>query len=167
MVILRILHIVGGVFWVGAVLVSVLFLFKVVTDLGPLGGQMMGAFIKHRFFDAIPAAALVTILTGLDLFRRVSAGFDSAWMGSGRGITLSIGALAGLIAFVVGIFIGRPASMKAFALMERAGPMPDGPEKAALIAEAAPLRARGMGALRLAAALLVVATIGMAAAQYV
>ena len=166
-VILRVLHIVAGTFWVGAVLVTVLFLFKVVGDLGPAGGQVMGALLKRRYFDAIPAAALVTLLSGIDLLRRVSGGYDGAWMGSPRGIVLSIGAIGAILGFGLGVLVGRPSTLKAIALMGRAMPLPDGQEKAALVAQAGQLRARGMGALRVTAHLLVIATACMAAARYV
>jgi hypothetical protein len=166
-ILLRVLHIMGGILWVGSVLVTVLFLFKVIADLGPAGGQVMGALVRHRYLDVIPAAALVTVLSGIDLLRRASAGFDAAWMGSGVGITYSIGALTGLLALVVGLMIGRPATLKAVGLGPQVMAMPDGPDKAARVAELAALRARGQGALKVVAVLLVVATLCMATARYV
>ena len=167
MVILRVLHIVGGVFWVGSVLVTVLFLFKVVGDMGPSGGQFMAALVKRHYLDAVPVSALIAVLSGVELLRRSSGGFDAAWMGSATGITISIGALAAILGLVLGLFVGRSSTLKAVALMGRAMQLPDGQEKATLVGQAAPLRARGMSALRVTAVLLVIATVCMSAARYV
>lgn len=166
-VILRILHIVGGTLWVGSVLVTVLFLFKVIADLGPAGGQVMGALVRRRYLDVIPAAALVSVLSGIDLMRRASAGFDPAWMGSGPGITYSIGALAALVALTLGVMVGRRSTLKAVALGPKVMAMPEGAEKAAGMAQLAALRSRGQGALKVVAVLLVIASLCMAAARYV
>jgi hypothetical protein len=165
-IILRILHIVCGTFWVGAVFMTVLFLIKALADVGPVGGQVMGALIKRRYFDILPAIALVTVLSGIDLLRRVSGGFRSEYMGSRAGIVLSVGALAGLIALGIGVLVSRPATLGAAALMGRAASMPDGPEKGALMAQVAAKRARGMTSLYVVAVLLFVAVTTMAVARY-
>ena len=165
-VVLRLLHVLGGVMWVGAVLVTVLFIFKVTADMGPSGAQVMNGLVKHRFLDVIPAAALVTVLSGIDLLRRVSSGFDPAWMGSRMGITLSIGALAAILGLVVGVGVARPTTLKTLALGREIAGLPDGPDKASRMAALGALRARGQGALRVAAVLLVIATAAMAIARY-
>lgn len=166
-VLLRLLHVIGGVFWVGSILMTVLFLFKVVADMGPTGGQVMAGLAKHRFLDVLPAVALVTVLSGIDLLRRVSGGFEASYMGSSSGITYSIGGLAALVGFAIGVGIGRPTTLKTLAVGREVAGMADGPEKAARMAELGALRARGQGALRITAALLVVSTICMAIGRYV
>ena len=166
MIILRILHIVGGAFWVGAVFMTVLFLIKALADVGPAGGQVMGALIKRRYFEVLPAIALVTVLSGIELLRRVSGGFRSEYMGSRAGIVLSIGALAGLLGLAIGALVSRPATLGAAALMGRAASMPDGPEKGALMAQVAAKRARGVTSMYVIAVLLFVAVTCMAAARY-
>ncbi|MBL8984201.1 MAG: hypothetical protein JNL26_18590 [Gemmatimonadetes bacterium] len=164
---LRLVHVLGGMFWVGAVLMTVFFLFKVVADMGPAGGQVTGGLMKHRYFDVLPAIALLTVLSGIDLLRRVSGGFQPAYMGSPIGITYSIGALAGLLALAVGVGVGRRMTVKALALGKELAAMPDGPDKAARMAELGTLRARSQMALRVAALLLVIASVCMAIARYV
>ena len=164
---LRLVHVLGGIFWVGAVLVTVFFLLKVVAEMGPAGGQVMSGLLKHRYFDALPAAALLTVVTGVDLLRRVSAGFDPAYMGSRIGITFSIGGLAGILAFAVGVGIGRPLTLKALALGKEMAAMPDGPDKAARMAQLGAMRARSQMVLRVAAFFLVIAAVCMAIARYV
>ena len=163
---LRLVHVMAGVIWVGAVLVTVLFIFKVVADMGPAGGQVMGGLVKHRYLDAIPAVALLTVLSGIDLFRRASGGFDATWLRSSLGMTYSIGAVAALLALAIGVGVARPTTLKTLAMGREAAALPDGPEKAARMAEVGVLRARGQGALRMAAGLLVLSTACMAVARY-
>lgn len=166
LLILRVLHLLAGTFWVGAVLVTVLFLFKAFGDAGPAGGQVMGALIRRRYLDVVPAAALVTVLSGIDLLRRASSGFAPEWFGSRAGIAYSVGAVAALIGLALGLAIGRPSTLKAAALGRDAAALPDGPEKGARMAEVATLRARGQGALKVTAVFLTIALLCMAVARY-
>ncbi len=165
-ILLRVIHILGGAFWVGAVLVTVFFLFTVVTDLGPVGGQFMGAMVKRGYMTWVPIAAVLTVLSGIDLLRRTSNGFDPVFMGSRMGMALSVGGLAAIIALLLGLLIGRPATMKVGAIMATAGPMADGPGKQALMAEAGKLRERGTITMYIVCTLVVFATLCMAAARY-
>lgn len=166
LVILRALHILAGVYWAGAVFVVVTFLMKAVADAGPAGGQVMGALIKRRFLDAIPAAALVTVLSGLDLYRRASGSYSAEWMRSPTGMGLSVGAVTGILALVIGGVVGRPSTLKAAALMAHAATMADGMEKAALITRAGQLRARGTAAIQGAAVLILISVLCMAVSRY-
>ncbi len=166
LVILRVIHILAGVYWAGAVFLTVTFLMKAMADAGPAGGQVMGALIKRRFFDTLPAVALVTVLSGIELFRKASSGFSAAWLGSPTGVGLSIGAVAGILALAMGGLVGRPATLQAVALMGQAMSVSDEKEKGALIAQAGQLRERGAGAIRMAAYLLLVSVLAMAVSRY-
>ncbi|MBC7897134.1 MAG: hypothetical protein H7066_17075 [Cytophagaceae bacterium] len=165
-ILLRIIHIVCGAFWVGAVFMTVLFLMKALADVGPTGGQVMGALVKRRYFDFLPAIALVTVLSGIELLRRVSGGVTSEYMGSRAGMVMSVGALAGFVALVIGVVVSRPSTLGAVALMGKASSMLDGPEKGALMGQIAARRARGAMSLRIVAGLLFIAVLCMAAARY-
>jgi uncharacterized membrane protein len=164
--VLRALHVLAGVLWAGALFVTVLFLVKAVADAGPAGGQVMGALAKRRYFDFVPAVAILSVLSGIELMRRVSTNFDGAWMGSPQGVALSIGGLAALLALAVGLAIGRPNTLAAIRSMAAAAQMTDGAEKAALAAKAASARSRGLAALKAAAVLVLVSLVTMAVARY-
>lgn len=166
LVILRAVHILAGVYWAGAVFVVVTFLMKAVADAGPAGGQVMGALIKRRFLDVIPAAALITVLSGLDLYRRTSGRYGTDWIRSPTGMGLSIGAVTGILALLIGAIVGRPNTLQAAALMTRAATMADGMEKAALITRTGHLRARGTAAIQGAAVLLLISVLCMAVSRY-
>lgn len=53
---------------------------------------------------------MLTVLSGFLLYWRLSGGLNPAWITSGSGVALTIGALAGLITFFVGLFVNRPLS---------------------------------------------------------
>jgi uncharacterized membrane protein len=165
-VILRVIHILAGVFWAGAVFLTVTFLMKAMADAGPAGGQVMEALIKRRFFDALPAVALVTVLSGIELFRKASSGFSAAWLGSPTGVGFSIGAVAGILALAMAGLVGRSATLQAVKLMGQAMSVSDEKEKGPLIAQAGQLRERGAGAIRMAAYLLLVSVLAMAVSRY-
>lgn len=151
LLVLRLLHIVLGAFWVGAIFFTALFLMPAMAAAGPDAAKVSQALQQRGFMKVMPIVALLTILTGIDLLRRASAGFQSEWFGSGPGMGYSTGMLAAIVAFLIGFFFMRPAMMKAATLPP---------------AEAAPLRRRGMVLNQVVAVLLLVATAAMAVARY-
>jgi hypothetical protein len=83
------------------------------------------------------------------------------------GLTFTIGGVAALIAFVLGITLVRPAMKRASALAEVVESARTDEERAAPAAEAQRLRARGATAGRVATWLLLLAVAAMAVARYV
>ena len=166
-VLLRLIHIVAGVFWVGGVVVVARFVLPSVVALGPAGGDVMREIaVRRRLPIALNVAGLVTILAGFALFGMQQAGSRGVWAGSPMGITISIGALLAIIAGIIGGMRARPAAMKLTALGEQ-GKAASGPPSAEVIAEMGRLRAQMAGAANQAAILLVLAVAAMAVARYV
>lgn len=166
LVFMRLLHIVLGVFWVGTMLFNVFFLGPAMEDAGPDGAKVAAGLMQRRFFAILPIAALLTVLSGGWLYWRASLGFEPAYMRSGPGMTYGTGALAAVIAFIIGAAVVRPAMMKAFALGQRVGA--SAPEaRGALLAEAQALRVRAAQMSRLVAFLLIIAAAAMAIGRYV
>src|SRR5438046_2518892 len=105
-IVLRLLHIVAGVFWAGAVFLTAGFLIPAVRATGPAGGQFMRQLVgKQGLPTRVVAAALVTVLSGLGLFWRNASLSSGAWPRSHPGMGYSIGALAALLALIPGIGI--------------------------------------------------------------
>lgn len=163
---LRVIHIVCGVYWAGTLLFVATFLEPSVRAAGPDGAKVMQALMRRRFIDVMPVVALLTILSGLDLYRRVSAGFSAVWITSRPGMSITIGAVAALIAFTIGVGVMRPAAKKMGPLGQMAQQLPEGPERDARLAEVQRLRGRAAVAGRWVAGLLAIAVVGMAAARY-
>jgi uncharacterized membrane protein len=165
--VLRVIHILCGVYWAGALLFVATFLEPSVRAAGPDGAKVMQGIMQRRFLDIMPAVALVTILTGLELYRKLSGGFDPTWMGSAYGASITGGAVAALVAFAIGVGVMRPAAKRVGPLAQSAQGLPEGSEREACLAEVQRLRRRSAIAGRWVATLLAVAVIGMAAARYV
>jgi len=162
----RLLHIVLGTFWAGTMIFNAVFLAPAFQDVGPDAAKVAGALVRRRFMTIMPIVALVTILSGFWLYWRLSGGFDSGYMGSRQGQTLGMGAVAALVAFVIGISIVRPAMMRSGALGQRAA-QAAGAERDALLAQVKAQRARSTLAGRWVAGLLTLALAAMALARYV
>lgn len=97
---LRLLHVGAGVLWAGAIFFMAFFLMPTVRALGPDGGkfvQSMGQVTKLS--RVLPGSALTTILAGALLYWEVSGGFNPRWLVTPAGITLSVGAIAAILAF--------------------------------------------------------------------
>jgi uncharacterized membrane protein len=163
---LRLIHIVGGVFWVGGALFLAAFLIPAVRAAGPAGAPVMSQVVQvRRLPEYMMAAAILTVLAGLALYWRNSAGFLGAWSHTGPGIVFSIGALLGLVGLGVGMSVlaptGRRLGVLATAAQTRGGlPSPD------QAAETERLHLRLANASNWVAVLLVLATAAMAIARY-
>jgi hypothetical protein len=166
MVVLRIVHILAGVFWVGAAFMTILFLQPTAREIGPAAGPFMAHLAgKKRLIDWVLGAAGLTILAGLLMYWRVSGGLDADWIGSAPGISLTIGALCGIAAFSLGLTIVKPTILATLAIGRdvAASGGPPTPEQGAQLQA---LQKRGKAVGQVIVPLLVVAVIGMAAARY-
>jgi hypothetical protein len=164
---LRVLHIVVGVFWVGTVIFMAAFLSPSVRAAGPGGGAVIQQIVGVRRLPIwLMGGMAVTLLSGLGLYWRDSAGFHSAWLGSGAGKTFGLGAAVAIGASILGMAINMPTGRRLADILGRlqsAGRPPTPDEQATLAA----LQARLGRASVVAAILLVIATLLMAIARYV
>ena len=164
LLLLRLIHILGGMFWVGAGVFSTIFLAPAMKAAGPAAaGAVMSNLQKRRMFTFMPIVATLTLLSGARLMWIVSAG-DSRWFAHGPGHVYSISGALAIIAFLMGLFVGRPAMVKAGKLSQSAAS--DGATKDAIVAEIAKLQKRAALSTGLATILLLLATAGMAVARY-
>ncbi len=107
-IILRLLHILGGVFWVGGALATNFFVGPTIGATGDAGKQFAGHLMSRtRFTAAMTGGAIVTVIAGFFLYGIDSAWFSSAWQSSGPGIGFAIGALFALVGLVTGMMNGK------------------------------------------------------------
>jgi uncharacterized membrane protein len=105
---LRIVHIVAGVFWVGGTLMMTFFIAPTIGATAEAGQKFVGHLMGNlKFSQRMSAAAGLAILAGFLLYWHDASGFTSTWMRSGAGIGFGIGAGFALVGFVYGILIGR------------------------------------------------------------
>ncbi|HEV2642235.1 MAG TPA: hypothetical protein VGT98_05995 [Candidatus Elarobacter sp.] len=110
---------------------------------------------------------MLTILSGLTLYWRVSDGFQStAWLASGTAKVLGAGGLLAIVASVAGMVVSSPTA-KRMAGLSAAVRAAGGPPSAEQLAEIQRLQNRLFTVSRIAAALLVLATAAMAIARSV
>jgi uncharacterized membrane protein len=161
---LRLVHIVAGIFWVGATLAIAAFLLPTARVAGAEGHRVMGR-VMQRLGPALGIAMLLTVISGFIIYGRLSAGFNRAWMTSRPGLALGLGAVAALLAVVLGVAVTGPTNVRLAKLRESvasAGPEPG----AADAARVAALEARAERATVVAAALLLFCAAAMAIARY-
>jgi hypothetical protein len=166
MVVLRVVHILAGVFWVGAALTTLLFIQPTARELGPAAGPfMMHLAGRKRLIDYVLSAAGLTVLAGLLMYWRVTGGLDVDVIGSAYGISLTIGALCAIAALAIGGSIVRPGIMATLAIGREvaAGGGAPTPEQAAQLQA---IQRRSIAAGKAIVPLLIIAVIGMAAARY-
>jgi uncharacterized membrane protein len=165
-IVLRLVHVLGGIFWVGSAAFSSFFLLPALAGAGPAAGQILAGLQRRRLFVVLPVAALLTILSGLRLMAITSAGFQTAYFGSASGRTFAASAVAATIAFLIGMFIARPAASRAGALGAQLGAAKDEAARGSLLAELEQARKRSAAANLTAVVLLILAAAGMAVGRY-
>lgn len=133
MIILRIIHVLAGIAWVGGTVFMWAFVTPTVRRLGPQGGAFMRSLLLDSPYPVfIGAVNILTVLAGLLMYVQTSGNFSSDWMGTPQGIVLSIGVVAGLLAAAQGFIIIFPVVRKIQALMRQMDGPPS-PEQAGMM----------------------------------
>lgn len=155
---LRIIHIVGGVFWVGGTLIMTFFVGPAVGSTGESGQKFVAHMTNNlRFSTWMAAASGSTILAGFLLYARGG----SALMGTPFGIGLGIGAAFALIAFVAGMITGR--TIKAMAQL---GAQMQGKPSPEQLAQMQALQKRQSSVSLISTICVILSTVFMAIARY-
>ncbi len=163
MVVLRVVHIFAGVFWAGASFLFVSLLQPTFAATGAEGQKVMQHLTQRtRWVQALSAAAVLSVVSGVWMYLRIFGGLSFS---GGYGLGLSIGGLAGIAAAITGLAIPgqTTARLKALGTAVAAS---GGPPTPAQMSEIQALQKRLLAGARLTAALLAVALLGMATAQY-
>lgn len=163
---LRLIHILAGILWVGFAAFLPFYLVPALAEAGPEAGKIMGALQRRGLMTALPALAGLNMLAGLGLFWAVSGG-SAEYFRTPMSHTLILGALFAVAAYVLGMRVGRPSILRATAMMQALSPSATPEERASVAAAAAKLRQRGSRAAGIAAGLLLLAAACMAVARYV
>ncbi len=127
LLVLRLLHILGGIFWVGGALAMAFFITPTIMATAEAGQKFMGHLLTQtKFSRMMTIAAIATILAGFILYWIDSAGFTFDWMMAGPGVGFGIGAFFALIGFGAGLMIPRGgAAMAKLAAQFKGAPTPD------------------------------------------
>jgi uncharacterized membrane protein len=166
LLILRLLHILCGIFWAGATIYLAFFIDPAVKALGTDGTKFMQQLAKtNRFPVVMLLAPLITVVAGVLLIWKLSGGLQAQWLSTKYGTVLSAGGVFAIIAFIIGFSVSRPASMRIAKIgkaVAAAGGAPTSPQMEELLA-----LGKKIGiASRVIAVLLILAVIGMSTFRY-
>jgi uncharacterized membrane protein len=165
-IVLRLVHVLGGAFWFGAVLTNFVFVQPAVLGLGPEGQRVMVHVLRdRRFVDAVLGAAVLTAIAGGVLFWRDTNGLDPTLAFGASGLGFTIGGVAGVLAVLLFMFVGYPNTRRLIAVgrqLEAEGRPPTADEQALLARSQAALRPIGIAV----PVLLTIAAAAMATARY-
>ena len=164
--VLRLIHVLAGAFWLGAAITMFVFLQPTARATAPEGQRFMLHLLRdRRFSEVVLAAALLTGMSGAILFWRVTGGLRLELMTQPGNLGFTVGAVAGGIALGLFLFVGYPAGRRLVVIGNRleAERRPPSEAEQGILAATQRLLTR-VGATVLA--LLAVAAAAMATARY-
>jgi Na+/glutamate symporter len=158
---LRIIHIVAGVFWVGGTLFMTFFVGPAIGATGEAGQKFVGHLMNNlKLSNRMSTAAGLTILAGLILFG-LDARAGEAWLRSSFATGLSIGAAFAILGMIFGILIGRTTKA-----MAELGAQMQGKPTQSQLSQMQSIQTQQATYSRVSAISLILATIFMAIARY-
>ena len=167
MILLRLLHILSGIAWVGTMIFTVFFLFPALAGDTATVGKVMAGLARRRYMQFMPGIALVTILSGSWMIWITSGGHMDMYMQTASGHTFTMAGGLGILGFLLGIFGARPIGLKAMAIGQQMGATTDPAERARLQEQMLGLQKKS-GLITLTVTILILlAAAGMAIARYV
>jgi uncharacterized membrane protein len=167
MIVLRIVHILLGVFWAGGAFFAAMFLVPSVRAAGPAGGPVMRELMEVRKFPIYAMVfGLLTVISGLWMYFHDNSVSGGSFAKSPAGMTYGVGAITAILTLVVGATIMAPTSGKMAKLMGQIAAQ-GGPPTAEQQESIKHLQQRlGLGT-RIASILLLVTVVSMAIGRYV
>jgi hypothetical protein len=167
-IVFRIIHIVFGVAWAGSVFLFVVFVQPSVAAIAPAGAPFVAELLgKRKFVDRLLLFGALTILGGAVLYwqRWDEAGSFGDWIGSSYGAVLTVGAVAAIAGWLIGLFGARPSVRRLLALGGQIA-QAEGPPAPELGAEVQHLQTRLKLYGRTTLGLLTTSVVAMATARY-
>jgi len=113
LLVLRFIHIVASVCWAGGGFIMFLFVEPTAKALAPAGMQFVQFMVtKRRFSIFMVVSSTLTVLSGaLLIWQRASADW-LAYVQTGPGLGFTLGSIAGIVVYFVGMFGVNPRAVK-------------------------------------------------------
>ncbi len=159
----RVLHVVLAGIWLGAAFFITVFLAPAVFKSAPSGDQVMTALVRRGLPAFMASLGGITVVSGIYLLMRL----DPMVRSSRGGMAYNIGALAGVIALILGGSIVGRSAKRMTAITEKVASMPQGAERAALMNEMAMLGGRLETFGRIVVVLLLISMATMSLGHYI
>ncbi|MEO7996419.1 MAG: hypothetical protein ABI852_03180 [Gemmatimonadaceae bacterium] len=163
---LRLIHILGGIAWVGAAFFVAGYLLPAARTVGPDAAPLMREINEGRKLHVYMSfMSVFTLLSGFALAWRDAGPLGFRWFEQGSGLVYGIGAIAAITASVLGgAFIG-PSAKKIGAITGQANREQREPTPAEIATQRG-LADRMFFGVRMAAGLVLIASAAMAFARY-
>lgn len=163
----RLIHIVCGVAWAGALVFITAIFLPAIRGAGPAGGTVIDLAIRARRLPIVlMVVAILTVFSGFSLFYLDFHAYGEAWAHTGPGRTFSLGGALAILGMIVGMTVSNPTAKKLGALTTsmRAGGGPPSPVQAA---EFGRLQSRLVVAGNIVVSFVMLAVACMGVARYV
>jgi hypothetical protein len=129
MIVFRIIHISSAILWAGSAVFFTAFVGPTVETLGPEAGRFLNHLVRQRkaviFFLVV---STLTVVAGGFLYWRLSGGLNIDWIQTGVGTGFTVGAVAGLISWLLVVGALAPTAYRLTALGQQlsaaGGPRP-------------------------------------------
>jgi hypothetical protein len=164
LLLLRLVHILGGIFWVGSGLFTAFFLMPVLGQAGSAAAPVMIGLQKRRMMTIMPIVALLTILSGIRLMMVTSNGFSRDYFVLASGKTYAMSGILAIVSLLLGLIVARPAATRMMELSRMVASAET--DRQRLGAEIRALQRRAAYSSTIAIALLLLSAAGMAVARY-
>ncbi len=168
LIVFRIVHILAAIAWGGSVFLFVLFVQPSAKAIGPAAGPFVRELVGRRRLTAVILwLAFATIVAGGFLYWHDLQLFGDLgeFLGTSFGLSLTIGSLAAIAAFLIGLFGTRPNAKRMLELGARMAQAGDAPPPD-LVRDLQQTQARLARFARLSLSLIVLAALTMATARY-
>lgn len=163
---LRVVHILLAAVWFGATVATAFYFVPAIKDAQAAGGEVMAGVMKRGYSIMISSVSGLVMLTGLYLYYHFTQGFDPIISASMPGRVFGTGAIAGIVATVIGSMVGGKAR-RAMTLMQKAGPMANGADKTALLQQAASIQQSMATMNKVTLVLMLIAIVTMSIGHFV
>jgi hypothetical protein len=98
-IILRLIHILAGIFWAGTAFLVAGFLVPTARARGREGGLFLQhLMLQRRLSDFLGVAMLLTVLSGVGMYIRLAVASHGTWPRTPPGIAYGVGAVAAIAA---------------------------------------------------------------------
>jgi uncharacterized membrane protein len=109
LLILRLVHVIASVCWAGGAFVFFLFIEPTAKALAPTGPQFVQHMVtKRRYSIFMAISSTLTVLSGALLIWQYASGDWLSYVKSGPGLGFTLGAVAGAVVYLVGMFGVKP-----------------------------------------------------------
>jgi uncharacterized membrane protein len=110
LIVLRLVHVVSSVCWVGGGFTTFLFVGPTAKDMQPMGMEFLAHMAgKRRFNTFMMVNSTLTVLSGALLLWAVTGDSLAEYLQTGPGLGFALGSLAGVVVYFVGMFgVGMP-----------------------------------------------------------